>query len=562
MYPFLQCPPLHWHVWIGILAARCAASWPLLVVGALASYLYRDFRWKRRYWLAKGIPAPPLFPQLGFFADMVRLGLSQFDARNLARYGRLFGYFDGPTPVLVTSDNEMLQQIFITDFSIFHNRREFDLHGPIMSMAVNFLRDHEWKEMRGILQPAFTAAKLRQMSGLLNECCSQTLDKMAHLADTQEEFDAKELFGRLTLDVVASSFFGARIDCQRDPDNLFLRHAKNLFNYISLRNPFLFIAFLFPNLIPLWKRLGLRFLQKEPVEFFINSTTKIIRMRVRNQQTRKDFVQLMLQHLDQKERWALQSKASAAEQPGPVPVDAEQLASVSADVLSDVLKMDGLAERAAGSSSRRSLTLDEIVAQSVIIFVSGYETTAIALSCMAYVLALHPAVQERLHAEIRRVLPAGGEASMEQLAQMGYLDACVNETLRLFPSVTRTERQCSEDWYYGGVKYDQGTVFAVPIYAINRDPDYFPDPEIFDPDRFSKDNKQRIQRCTFLSFGQGPRHCLGMRFAYFEIKYVMVRVLQQFRFVRSQRTKVPMQIRDFGFLTPKAGTWIKLERRQ
>ncbi|XP_055343484.1 cytochrome P450 3A29-like [Paramacrobiotus metropolitanus] len=554
-YTFVHVPPL--HAWLGILAEQLWVCWPLLVVMALAGYLYRDFRWKRRYWLDKGIPTPPLFPLFGFFVDMLRLGLNRFDARNLTRYGRQFGYFDGPVPVLVTSDNEMIRQMFVKDFNLFLSRREFDLQGPLISKAILFLRGHEWKEMRGILQPAFTAAKLRQMSGLLNECCSQTLDKMAHLADTQEEFDAKELFGRLTLDVVASSFFGARIDCQRDPDNPFLRHAKSLFVFVSLRNPLIFAAFLFPQLVPLWKRLGIQFLNKESVQYFAKSVERIVRLRGDQQDTRRDFIQMMMQHLEKPDRTG--QPATPVEQSRKLPVDVEQ--PTGADVSADALKMDEAADRASGLSSRRAITLEEMMAQSIIIFIGGYETTAITLSCMAYVLALHPLVQERLHAEIRRVLAEGGEASMEQLAQMDYLDACVNETLRLFPPVTRTERQCSEDWYYDGVKYEKGTIFAVPVYAIHHDPAYFPDPEKFDPDRFYKQNKEHIQPYTFLSFGQGPRHCIGMGFAYFEIKYAMTRILQHFRFVRSRRTKVPLPLRDFGFLTLKDGVWIKLERR-
>ena len=74
----------------------------------------------------------------------------------------------------------------------------------------------------------------------------------------------------------------------------------------------------------------------------------------------------------------------------------------------------------------------------------------------------------------------------EDIAQMQYLDQCVNESLRLYPPVSRAERECNEDWEYKGLKIEKGTVIGVPIYAIQNDPEFWPNPEVYDPERYVK----------------------------------------------------------------------------
>lgn len=76
------------------------------------------------------------------------------------------------------------------------------------------------------------------------------------------------------------------------------------------------------------------------------------------------------------------------------------------------------------------------------------------------------------------------EPDYEMVAEMQYLDACVNEALRMYPPVTRTDRECNEDWEYNGLKIEKGTIIAIPIYAMQRDPENWPNPDVFDPERF------------------------------------------------------------------------------
>jgi cytochrome P450 family 6 len=100
-----------------------------------------------------------------------------------------------------------------------------------------------------------------------------------------------------------------------------------------------------------------------------------------------------------------------------------------------------------------------------------------------YDLAINQEIQDKLRAEIEEIMQDNQKPDYGLIAQMQYLDACVNEVLRLYPPVSRTERECNETWEYKGLKVEKGTIIGVPIYAIQRDPEFWPNPEVFDPER-------------------------------------------------------------------------------
>lgn len=106
-----------------------------------------------------------------------------------------------------------------------------------------------------------------------------------------------------------------------------------------------------------------------------------------------------------------------------------------------------------------------------------------------------------------------------------------------------------------------GDPIWIPIWSIQRDPQYFPNPEKFDPERFNDENKQKIDPYTFLTFGIGPRSCIGNRFALLEVKAVLFHLLSKFRIVPTEKTDIPIQIhpRSIG-LNAKNGFWVAFEK--
>jgi len=142
------------------------------------------------------------------------------------------------------------------------------------------------------------------------------------------------------------------------------------------------------------------------------------------------------------------------------------------------------------------------------------------------------------------------------------LDQVFCETLRMFPPIQRANRVCNETSEVGGYKVPVGTIVYLGIWGIHHDEAYWPEPETFDPDRFSPENKSKIVPYSWLPFGTGPRNCIGMRLATLEAKIGIAYVIKNFRLKRSPNTEDPPVLRAFSLTTPKSGKiHIRIERR-
>ncbi|GBM27679.1 Cytochrome P450 3A13 [Araneus ventricosus] len=214
----------------------------------------------------------------------------------------------------------------------------------------------------------------------------------------------------------------------------------------------------------------------------------------------------------------------------------------------------------------KDLSLNELVAQCIIFFLGGYETAASTLSFTTYMLALHPDVQEKVHSDLIKVLKErNGELTYDALQSVKYLDHAISESMRLFPPAIKLERQASADYELGetGIIISKGTVVSVPVYAMQRDPQFFPNPEMFDPDRWTTEERINREQYLFLPFGAGPRNCVGMRFALTEVKICLAYMILNFKISRCPQTKVPLEFNlgMQGVLQPK-GIAVAMETRK
>ncbi|XP_065397767.1 cytochrome P450 3A43 isoform X1 [Macaca fascicularis] len=208
-----------------------------------------------------------------------------------------------------------------------------------------------------------------------------------------------------------------------------------------------------------------------------------------------------------------------------------------------------------------SLSDLELVAQSIIIIFAAYDTTSTTLPFIMYELATHPDVQQKLQEEIDAVLPNKAPVTYDALVQMEYLDIVVNETLRLFPVVSRVTRVCKKDIEINGVFIPKGLAVMVPIYALHHDPKYWTEPEKFCPERFSKKNKDSIDPYRYIPFGAGPRNCIGMRFALTNIKLAVIKALQNFSFEPCEETQIPLKLNNLPILQPEKPIVLKVHLR-
>uniref|UniRef100_A0A2K6KKT2 unspecific monooxygenase n=1 Tax=Rhinopithecus bieti TaxID=61621 RepID=A0A2K6KKT2_RHIBE len=213
------------------------------------------------------------------------------------------------------------------------------------------------------------------------------------------------------------------------------------------------------------------------------------------------------------------------------------------------------------TKSHKALSDLELVAQSIIIIFAAYDTTSTTLPFIMYELATHPDVQQKLQEEIDAVLPNKAPVTYDALVQMEYLDIVVNETLRLFPVVSRVTRVCKKDIEINGVFIPKGLAVMVPIYALHHDPKYWTEPEKFCPERFSKKNKDSIDPYRYIPFGAGPRNCIGMRFALTNIKLAVIKALQNFSFETCEETQIPLKLNNLPILQPEKPIVLKVHLR-
>ncbi|KAF8796723.1 Cytochrome P450 3A11 like protein [Argiope bruennichi] len=344
------------------------------------------------------------------------------------------------------------------------------------------------------------------------------------------------------MDVIASSAFSTKLDSHNDPENEFVRMATMIFRpKVNWR---VLTYFLFPNFV---KFMGISIFPPNGINFFRDVTLDIIAQRKKTGQTRNDFLQLLM---DTAKELSEDPKSEIKEK------EAEDMASMYGGVSTD--------HQVFKNVTKKELTINELVAQCIIFFLAGYDTTASTLSFVMYNLALYEDIQERVHKELVDALEeTNGELTYDALQSMKYMDNVISETLRLYPPAVRTERQAASEYKLGetGITIPKGMILTIPIYAMHRDPEFFPDPDKFDPERFNQENKSKREQYAFLPFGAGPRNCVGMRFALMEIKVCLAYIVANYKISRCPQTQVPMEfLKGQGTLQPKE-IYVTLESR-
>lgn len=139
-----------------------------------------------------------------------------------------------------------------------------------------------------------------------------------------------------------------------------------------------------------------------------------------------------------------------------------------------------------------------------------------------------------------------------------YMDMCINESMRIFPPGFILDRVCTEDVTVQGIHIPKGMIVTFPVYAIHNDPEIFPDPEKFQPERFSTENGESRHPYAHLPFGHGPRSCIGIRLALLELKVTLAFILKAVTPIPCEKTVYPVRLNKF-MLKAEDGLWVKLQ---
>lgn len=382
----------------------------------------------------------------------------------------------------------------IKDFDHFENRDvlikpESD---SIMGNSLVLLSGKKWHDMRSTLSPAFTGAKMRIMFDLVievaNDATTYFLAKSKQNQPTQWEM--KELFTRYTIDVIASTAFGLKVDSFRNPDNEFFKIGNNIFNFGSITKAIRFLSII--TMPKLMQALKIEVFTLKIRNFFKSMVLDTMEVREKEHIFRPDMINMLMQirkgNLPHQENTLIENEIGFAT------VEESNIHNRKVD---------------------RDWTDDELVAQCGLFFIAGSETISTAMSFISYELAINQDVQQKLYDEIHEVNSDlnGTKMTYDIISKMKYLDQVVSEGLRIWPPAIAFNRVCNKDIEYEvdgrKILIEQGNNVRFSIHSIHHDPKYYEEPEKFNPERFNDENKHKIKSGSYIPFGMGPRNCIG-----------------------------------------------------
>ncbi|KMQ86586.1 cytochrome p450 6k1 [Lasius niger] len=266
------------------------------------------------------------------------------------------------------------------------------------------------------------------------------------------------------MDVIGSTAYGLDVNSFKDPDAEFCKYGKMIFQHDTIRGLEVLAMFFLPSIVR-WTRI--KIFGREPTIFMRKVFWETLTHRMESGIKRNDLIDILLE-----------LKKSHGDQ----------------DYYG--FKFDG----------------DDLISQAGSFFSAGFETSSTTTAFTLYELALQSDIQNTLRKEIVEALDkSGGKITYDMIMSLPYLDMVINETMRMYPSLPFLNRMPNETYKVpnSDLLIEKGTPVYIPMLGLHYDPEYFPNPDKFDPQRFNEENKRNRPSCVYIPFGEGPRMCIG-----------------------------------------------------
>lgn len=491
----------------------------IFTIVAIIFLLYYLSTSSHNFWKTQGVLGPKPIPLFGNFkrtifkeisvGDFIKNYYDQYESESM------FGLYFNNTPILILKDLELIKDILIKDFNKFAER-DMTVHEKIEPLSQNLvaLGSEKWRPLRKKLTPVFTSGKLKEMFHLLIETSEHLDDYLNKIIKKEEIIECRLLTTKFTMNVIGSCAFGVDINALADEQNEFVKMGRKIFAFNFWR----MLRSNIKELTPwLYNYLGIFMKRTEMADFFTKFIADTMEYRKKHKIIRHDFVDLLKQ-------------------------------------LKETSDIDNF-----------ELTDGLIAAQAVTFFAAGFETSSTTMSNALYELALNTNIQNQLRKEIDEESKklTNGKFTYDSIKDMKYLNKVFQETLRKYPPGTRLRRRCLKNYKFSGtnVTIPKGVSVWIPVYSVHRDPKYYPKPELFDPERFESDAINARHPMAFLPFGEGPRNCIGARFAMFQTKMGLVKIIQNYRVDVCDKTPIPyVNSPKSELLAPATGLYLKFSK--
>lgn len=439
------------------------------------------------------------------------------------------GLYAYTRPVLLVTDLDLVRTILVSDFSTFPNHAHYsnEKDDKISAHLLN-LRDDEWRQLRQKISPTFTKGKLKMVFETVSAVADRLVNAVFNESLQCGQVELEDLMSRFTIDVIGTTAFGIECNSLQDKNSDFFKMGTKL----AHNRAHFFKRILKDSFQNLSRMLRIKLVPEEISNFYMGITKQTVEYREKNPQVnRQDFLNLLIQ-----------------------------------------LKSAG------------ALTMDQIAAQSYIFFLAGYETSSNILTFCMLELSLNEDIQEKARMSVVESLTKyGNKLTFEAINDMQYLDLCLNETLRKHSAASNLQRVSIEDYRIpnSNIELKKGQSVWIPIHAIHHDETVYPNPEIFDPERFRLEEVAKRHPFAFLPFGEGPRQCIAQRygvslrllpkkmktflfyrFGVMEMKIALAKLLTNFQFTLDHsQTSTPLKISATrNLLTPGEKIYLNIRK--
>ncbi|XP_069600464.1 cytochrome P450 4V2-like [Ranitomeya imitator] len=425
----------------------------------------------------------------------------------------------GPMPFLILYHAETIEPILSTSKHMDKSFAYKFLH-PWLGLGLLTSTGDKWRSRRKMITPSFHFEILSEFLEVMNEQSKILVEKLNGRAG-KGTFNCFMDVTLCALDIICETAMGRKIQAQSNSDSDYIRAIYEMSDMIQRRQK---MPWLWPDFIYNHLKTGKR--HNENLKILHSFTDQTILERAQELKNVKSNVD---QDDDKKTK-----KRSA--------------------FLDMLLK----ATDEAGNTMSHKDIREEV---DTFMF-EGHDTTAAALNWSLFLLGSHPEVQKKVHKELDDTFGLSDRpVTMDDMKKLRYLEAVVKEALRIFPSVPLFARTITEDCTIRGFTVPKGVNVVIVPYALHRDPEYFPKPEEFKPERFFSENASRRNPYAYIPFSAGLRNCIGQRFALMEEKVVLSAILRNFT-VKACQSRDDLCLVGELILRPQDGIFIQLEKRK
>uniref|UniRef100_A0A182RDP0 Uncharacterized protein n=1 Tax=Anopheles funestus TaxID=62324 RepID=A0A182RDP0_ANOFN len=395
---------------------------------------------------------------------------------------------------------------------------QYDFLEPWLGTGLLLSFGEKWFQRRKIITPSFHFKILDQFMDVFNKEADTLVTKLERHVN-QQEFDIYDYITLYALDSICATSMGVQINAQEDPNNEYTQGVKKVSEYVFRR--IFSVLRQFPALFVLYSYAREQGRVIKRLHDFTNSVIDARRKQL-NQESKTLQQDDYSKHRD---------------------TFLDQLLKV---------KIDG-----------KPLSTADIREEVDTFMFEGHDTTTSGISFTILQLAKHQDIQQKLYEEIDTVLGEDARSIIltnSLLQELKYLDLVIKESLRLVPPVPFIGRKLLEDMEMNGTIIPAGTTLSLNIFCLHRNPEVFPDPEKFIPERFSDENEIKRGPYDYIPFSAGSRNCIGQKYALLEMKVTIVKLLASYRILPGEsidqvRFKADLVIRSSG------GIPVKLVRR-